>query len=87
MKWLKNKKAKLGVMLMTALCAVMTALPVFAEDTTGGTANEAVKSAVTTISNDMIATGNAVVPIALGVVGIALVVVFGIRIFKKVVNK
>lgn len=86
MKWLKNKKAKLGVMLMTALCAVMTALPVFAEDG-GGTANSAVTSAVTTMANDMIATGNAVVPIALGVVGIALVVVFGIRIFKKVVNK
>lgn len=86
MKWLKNKKAKLGVMLMTALCAVMTALPVFAEDGTG-TANSAVTTAVTTMANDMIATGNAVVPIALGVVGIALVVVFGIRIFKKVVNK
>ena len=86
MKWLKNKKAKLGVMLMTALCAVMTALPVFAEGGTG-TANSAVTTAVTTMANDMIATGNAVVPIALGVVGIALVVVFGIRIFKKVVNK
>lgn len=86
MKWLKNKKAKLGVMLMTALCAVMTALPVFAADGSGN-ANSAVTTAVTTMANDMIATGNAVVPIALGVVGIALVVVFGIRIFKKVVNK
>lgn len=87
MKWLKNKKAKLGVMLMTALVCVMSALPVFAAEGGGGTANEAVKGAVTTMANDMIATGNAVVPIALGVVGIALVVVFGIRIFKKVVNK
>ena len=87
MKWLKDRKAKLGVMLMTALVCVMSALPVFAEDGTGGSANSAVTTAVTTMANDMIATGNAVVPIALGVVGIALVVVFGIRIFKKVVNK
>lgn len=87
MKWLKERKAKLGVMLMTALVCVMSALPVFAEGEGSGTANSAVTSAVTTMANDMIATGNAVVPIALGVVGIALVVVFGIRIFKKVVNK
>lgn len=39
---------------------------------------------MTTVANDMIATGNAIIPIALTVVGIALVVVFGVKMFKKV---
>lgn len=87
MKWLRNKKAKLGVMLMTALCAVMTALPVFAEDGTTGTANAAVKTAMTNVANDMVATGTEIIPIALTVVGISLVVIYGIKMFKRIANK
>lgn len=73
-----------GVLLgiMASLCITCMA---FAES--AGTANSAVTGAMTTVANDMVATGNAVIPIALTVVGIALVVVFGIRMFKKVVNK
>lgn len=85
MKWLKEKKTKVAVLFMTAIVCALSCVPVFAEGT--GTANSDVTSAMTTVANDMIATGNAIVPIALGVVGIALVVVFGIRIFKMIVKK
>lgn len=49
-----------------------------------GTANTAVTTAMQTVANDMIATGNAIVPIALTVVGISLVVIFGVRMFRKI---
>lgn len=67
----------IGAMLSLCLC-----LSCFAESS--GTANSAVTGAMTTVANDMVATGNAIIPIALTVVGIALVVVFGVRMFKKV---
>lgn len=69
---------------LTGISAVgATALPVLATESSG-TANSAVTSAMQTTANDMIATGTAVIPIALTVVGLALVVVFGVRLFKKV---
>lgn len=61
------------------------ALPVFAEST--GTANQAVVSAMTSISHDMVATANSIIPVALTTVGLSIVVVFGIRIFKRVMGK
>ena len=64
-----------------------SAVPVLAEGEGGGTANQAVVTAMQGVAGDMTATGTAILPIALGVVGLAIVVVFGIRIFKKVVNK
>lgn len=36
------------------------------------------------VANDMVATANAIIPVALTVVGISLVVVFGIRIFRRI---
>ena len=77
-------------MKKTMLIAIATAvplasIPVFAEES--GTANAAVVSAMTTVADDMLATGNAIVPVALTVVGIALVVTFGVRIFKRIVGR
>ena len=70
---------------MTGISAVgASALPVLASEGSSGTANSAVTAAMQTTANDMIATGTAVIPIALTVVGLALVVVFGVRLFKKV---
>lgn len=62
---------------------VFASLPVLAEST-GGTANSQVTTAMTSLANDMVATGNAIVPIALTVVGIGMVVTFGVRIFRKI---
>lgn len=73
--------------MLFASVAASLALGVVTFAESSGTANSSVTTAMQGVANDMLATGNAIIPIALTVVGIALVVVFGIRIFKKVVNK
>lgn len=67
---------------VTVVSSLGTSALVLAEET--GTANSAVTGAMQTVANDMIATGNAIIPIALTVVGISLVVIFGVRMFKKI---
>ena len=80
---MKEKFRRLSVVILSMLATMVVTVSAFAEST-GGTANTAVTGAMQTVANDMVATGNAIIPIALTVVGIALVVVFGIRMFKKV---
>lgn len=84
-------KVKASVAAMAASAAVFgSALPVLAGETgssSSGTANNAVVDALTTTANDMVATGTQILPVALIVVGLALVVTFGIKIFKKVSGK
>lgn len=80
---LKLKKWQAVILgLMASLCLTCMA---FAESV--GTANAQVTGAMTTIANDMLATGTAIIPIALTTVGMAMVVIFGIRIFKRVAGK
>lgn len=69
--------------IMLAISPVLATVPVMASESTG-TANSAVVSAMTTTANDMLATGNAIVPVALTVVGLALVVTFGVRLFRRI---
>lgn len=78
-------KKKIFLVAGTVGSIPVLALPVLAEST--GTANQAVVSAMTNISNDMIATANSIIPVALTTVGLSIVVVFGIRIFKRVMGK
>lgn len=52
-----------------------------------GTANQAVVDAMTTTSNDMVATGTAIIPVALVVIGLSLVVTFGVKLFKRISSK
>lgn len=66
---------------MAMTCA--TCLPVLAAESTG-TADTEVVTAMTKVAGDMVASGKAIVPIALTVVGIGLVVTFATKIFKKV---
>ena len=80
---MKNRFKKVSVAILSMLACMLCCVCAFAEST-GGTANTAVTGAMQTVAGDMIATGNAIIPIALTVVGIALVVVFGVRMFKKV---
>lgn len=77
---LKAKKAI--VAMLAVMCSLISCIAVFAES--AGTANSAVTSAMQTVANDMVATGNAVIPIALTVIGISMVVMFGIRMFTRV---
>lgn len=79
-----TKKLKMFMLFscMAALGILSSAVAVFAEST--GTANTQVVTAMTSLANDMIATGTAIIPIALGVVGLTAAVVFGIRIFSQI---
>lgn len=62
--------------------SLITSVGVFAAET--GTANSAVTTAMQSVANDMVATGNAIIPIALTVVGLSIVVVFGVRLFRRI---
>lgn len=81
---LKKLKKKATVMVATAIATAAAAVPVLAEGGSTGSANTAVTNAMQTVAGDMIATGNSIVPIALTVVGISLVVIFGVRMFRKI---
>lgn len=81
---MKNKKSVVAFGLVPGMA--VTAMPVLASEA-GGTANQAVVSAMTSVANDMTATGTALLPVALGVIGLILVVTFGIKIFKSVAKK
>lgn len=58
------------------------AVPALANEP-AGTANQAVVGAMTTVAGDMTATATAILPIALGVVGLILVVRYGLKTFKS----
>lgn len=77
-------KAKAAA-VATAVCVGAAGCVACAED--AGKANEAVVSAMTKVAGDMTATATSILPIALGVVGLGLVVVFGIRLFKRISSK
>lgn len=84
MKGEKTMKRR-AVVAIGAVGISLIPVSVFASST--GTANADVTTAMTTIANDMLATGGAVIPVALSVIGLSMTVVFGIRIFKKVIGK
>lgn len=83
--FLTSVKGKLSIMMVCALACIMSAISVFADVT--GTANTEVVSAMSQLSADMVATATSIIPLALTVVGISMVVVFGIRIFKSIAHK
>lgn len=47
----------------------------------------ALSSAFTTISSDLTTTMTTILPIALGVLGMGIVIMFGVKWFKKITNK
>lgn len=68
-----------------AAASALAVCPVFADDT--GSANTAVTTAMQGVANDMVATMNSIIPIALTVVGLSMVIIAGIRIFKKIAGR
>ena len=85
---MKRISKRLLVCMLSVISALCMSVAVFAESGGGsGTGGTAVVSAMTGVANDMTSTATSIIPIALGVVGISMVVVFGIKIFKKIYNK
>lgn len=85
-----NLKKKLAPVLMGGALAVATAVPVLASES-AGTGLSSVESALTTsftsIAASMTSIVGKILPIALPIMGILLVVGFGMKAFKKVTNK
>ena len=85
---MKKISKRLLVCMLSVISALCMSVAVFAESGGGsGTGGTAVVSAMTGVANDMTSTATSIIPIALGVVGISMVLVFGIKIFKKIYNK
>ena len=86
-----NLKKKIAPVLMGGALAVATAVPVFASDAATGTSLSTVETALETsfksIASSMTSIVGKILPVALPVMGILLVVGFGIKAFKKVSNK
>lgn len=80
-----DKLKKLYIVLCAVSLSCMMSIIAFAEST--GTADTQVVTHFTTIANNMTATATALIPIALGVVGITLVVRYGIKVFKSIGSK
>lgn len=77
----KKVKTKVAVLMVAVVSVIASCVGMASES---GTANSATVSAMTSVASDMVATINAIIPIALTVVGIGLVVMAGIRIFRKI---
>lgn len=78
-----STKKKLVVGVGSGVAVTLgSALPVLASET--GTANSALTGALTSTANDMTATLNAILPIALPIMGLIVVVMLGVRFFKRV---
>ena len=86
-----NLKKKLAPVLMGGALAVATAVPAFASDAGAGTGLSSVETALTTsftsVGSSMTSLVGKILPIALPVMGILVLVGFGIKAFKKVTNK
>lgn len=82
---MKNLSKSVKVLFMSAIMTLCLSMAAFAESS--GTASTATVTAMTSLANDMKATATSLIPIALGVVGLSMVVVFGIRIFKRIAGR
>lgn len=90
MKFLSNIKKKAVMLLTVATVAVASCVPAFASES-AGTGLSSVETALTTsftsIAGSMTSIVGKILPIALPIMGILLVVGFGMKAFKKVTNK
>ena len=91
MRFLSNIKKKAVMLLTVATVADATAVPAFASDAGASTGLSSVETALTTsftsIASSMTSIVGKILPIALPIMGILLVVGFGMKAFKKVTNK
>ena len=84
-------KKKFVVAATVTCVAIASCVPVFAEGADTSTALSSVESAMTTsftsVASSMTGMVAKILPIALPIMGILLVVGFGMKAFKKVANK
>ena len=87
MKKFISKHKRVASMLMV-LCVMMSlAIPAFAEGAGTSGINTAVTTALGTVQSDALSLIAAVLPYALAIMGAIIVVMVGIRVFKRVAGK
>lgn len=62
-------------------------MPVFALIGESPTVESALTTAFTTIASQLSSVATSVAPIALGIIGISTVVIFGIKLYKRITNR
>lgn len=84
-----NLKKKIVPALMGGALAVATAVPAFASESGSGLSSveTALTTSFTSIGSSMTSIVGKTLPIALPIMGVLLLVGFGIKAFKKVANK
>lgn len=81
----KNKIHTLGMAGAVACTSLVCATTAFAEEPGGSvTANEALVKGANDAVAQITANINAVIPIALGILGLVLAIQIGIKVFKRV---
>ena len=86
---LENLKKKLVPAVAGVGAVAASCVPVFAEgaDTSMSTVESAMTTSFTSVASSMTGMVAKILPIALPIMGILLVVGFGMKAFKKVANK
>lgn len=89
MRFLSNIKKKVVMLLTVATVAVASCVPAFASESATGldSVETALTTSFTSIAGSMTSIVGKILPIALPIMGILLVVGFGMKAFKKVTNK
>ena len=78
---MKNLSKSVKVLLMSAIMTLCLSMAAFANDS--GTVSTATVTAMTSLANDMKATATSLIPIALGVVGLSMVVIFSLGTYNS----
>lgn len=81
----KNKR--LVSVIMAVLVMMSLSVPAFAESTGTGAINGAVTGALATVQSDALSLIASVLPYALAIMGAIIVVMVGIRVFKRVAGR
>ena len=81
----KKKVLAVGSAIAVGFTSLVCATPAFAEEPGGTvTANDALVKGATDAVAQITANINAVIPIALGILGLVLAIQIGIKVFKRV---
>lgn len=83
LKALREKQVKLGVMLTLAVCAITGAAFATDASATMATIQTATVTELTTVQQALLNLIQAILPVALVVMGSILVVTLGVRLFRR----
>ncbi len=84
---LKRVSGRFKLAAFTLLVFITSAVPVFAADENLTAIETALTTSFTKVGTSMTSIISKVIPIALPIIAAVMVVVFGIKVFKRITNK